>query len=648
MATGLQVRPAFVVEANRLRVAGGGVTEVGGKLHPRILRRWTDFPQIHRDRFATLAQTLAGQRRFPSVLEVWAIKRTLPATPLRSELDVAGFIYSFNENPAALIANAYLIPGGQVTTRMEFRFSYNAYGRLNSRPSSQSPAREESSSYPRDANPDRWGMHQFPDGSEEAVIIGEYKAAHKVRRSTFRQVLDGSFSESLFLDVVQHIKSGRAVKEQRSDPSHENVPGQVTPDEASDPDEILVAKVLCQTFHYMIRVGVRYGYVTSGELLILFHIRYDEPDVLYFHLANVPSATQEQPWGEEEARESTAAQMATVICLAMSEEPFDTDWISRATKNLPRWPLPPRKNASSDSRSNSPARRRRDKDDDDDDEGDDSGFNRRPSKLRSRLGLTVQYPNSDSADASIASEETNLPQSGQTTQRAVSSWLPNPVRRPTLKYCTQACLRGLANQSKLDPGCPNMRLHRGIGSGDGHRISSAKLCTLVQQQLAKNLSDRCESLLKFGMFGAVGTLFKLSLDGYGYTFVAKGVTSRQRGTLEHEATIYHHCRRLQGTVIPVYLGIITLERAYPLPNLSVVKHMMLLSWGGTSLKDAPDGIDLEREADRTMDELYYAGVTDEDYRGPNFVWNEEAGRIMRVDFNMSGLIRLYFPCRLGG
>lgn len=160
---------------------------------------------------------------------------------------------------------------------------------------------------------------------------------------------------------------------------------------------------------------------------------------------------------------------------------------------------------------------------------------------------------------------------------------------------------------------------------------------LVQDQLAQNLDQGCECLDKYGMFGETGVLFKITVQRYGYTFVAKGVQAVDADALADEACIYFHCRELQGTVIPVHLGNIDLVHPYPLRSLAIVHHMMFLSWAGTTLDKAralPADVDIDAEVDAAVDALYHSGIEHTDVREANLTWNDEARRVMVIDFNL--------------
>jgi hypothetical protein len=64
------------------------------------------------------------------------------------------------------------------------------------------------------------------------------------------------------------------------------------------------------------------------------------------------------------------------------------------------------------------------------------------------------------------------------------------------------------------------------------------------------------------MRGSRGALFKVRLSSHGYTLVAKGMKKAHRKHLLHESNVYNHLRSIQGSCIPVSLGIVDLELPY--------------------------------------------------------------------------------------
>lgn len=149
--------------------------------------------------------------------------------------------------------------------------------------------------------------------------------------------------------------------------------------------------------------------------------------------------------------------------------------------------------------------------------------------------------------------------------------LPSPLDpstfRPIRPYCTQACLRSLVQGGDLDYDCPNAVIHAQALRRDGidlrqrprgHALTREELCNLVQLQVLTNSEQDCACLIDDGFSGAIGSLFKIAVTGYGYTFVAKGVQKFHSRSLAREVDIYGSLAAQQGVCIPVCLGLIQL------------------------------------------------------------------------------------------
>jgi len=94
---------------------------------------------------------------------------------------------------------------------------------------------------------------------------------------------------------------------------------------------------------------------------------------------------------------------------------------------------------------------------------------------------------------------------------------------------------------------------------------------------AEDPENGCEPL---GKQGTRGTLFRLTLEWYGYTFVAKGTVTAFEAKLKHEGLVYQHLDEVQGELVPVYLGNISLVRPYFLDIGVRIVHMLFMSWEG--------------------------------------------------------------------
>jgi tRNA A-37 threonylcarbamoyl transferase component Bud32 len=207
------------------------------------------------------------------------------------------------------------------------------------------------------------------------------------------------------------------------------------------------------------------------------------------------------------------------------------------------------------------------------------------------------------------------------------------------QYCTQACLLGLARKRPLDEACPNVSAHRALGPSSHHGLDRKTLAQLMLCQLAQDPDNGCEPL---GKQGARGALFRLTLDTYGYTFVAKGTARAFKANLKHEGVVYRQLNELQGKLIPVYLGNISLACPYFLDVGVRIVHMLLMSWAGDQAqKDLMSSIgrDINEETTSAVTKLRYHGVEHCDVRPPNVLWNSEGGNIMLVDLERSEILK---------
>ena len=162
-------------------------------------------------------------------------------------------------------------------------------------------------------------------------------------------------------------------------------------------------------------------------------------------------------------------------------------------------------------------------------------------------------------------------------------------------------------------------------------------------QLSQNMDRDCQCLAPHSRKARYAKFFKLAVTGFGYTFVGKGVRTISRKVLEHEAVVYNAVPHLQGFLIPVFLGIVDLDRPIPLPDLVRVAHIMLMSYAGPDFADPrnePSDIDAEWEMRRTTGELERAGIFNEDVRPANVAWNAEVRRVMHFDFDRVDLSEL--------
>jgi hypothetical protein len=185
-------------------------------------------------------------------------------------------------------------------------------------------------------------------------------------------------------------------------------------------------------------------------------------------------------------------------------------------------------------------------------------------------------------------------------------------------------LLGLVPKHPLDEACPNVNAHRAHGAGNEHALGRKSLAKLILRQLAEDPDDGCEPL---GKQGARDALFGLTLEWYGYTFVAKGTVTAFEAKWKHEGLVYEHLDKVQGELIPVYLGNISLVRPFFLDVRVRIVHMLLMSWAGEQARKdlmLTMGRDLAGETRGAVTKMLDCGVEHRDVRLPNVLWNPES------------------------
>ncbi|RKK13974.1 hypothetical protein BFJ66_g18196, partial [Fusarium oxysporum f. sp. cepae] len=99
------------------------------------------------------------------------------------------------------------------------------------------------------------------------VYVSEYKPPHKL--------------------TAPHLRLGlRAMDIHREVVNRRTIPTSVDPDARFQYHaEKLTASAITQTYHYMIESGLEYGLLTTGEAIVFLKVDWDEPETLYYHLA---------------------------------------------------------------------------------------------------------------------------------------------------------------------------------------------------------------------------------------------------------------------------------------------------------------------------------------------------------------------------
>ena len=425
---------------------------------------------------------------------------------------------------------------------------------------------------------------------------------------------------------------------------------------SNDPDEKYIynserlVAVLVQIYGYMMENGLEFSYVTTGKAFVYLWIREQDPQNLYYHLAEPASDAEEE--GEILLSRTGVGQTLAVCLMALNSKPRDQEWRNQVLESvakveidleviLEQIPVTEKKLAPPS-----------------------SVYKARVRPWKKSSPYALMYPSGkqkscnpadpeiyeDPADLSSSSNEDYhvdtptkpkvRPESSNAKENAPvkssRSMDKNKVRQQS--YCTQACLSGLTRKGSLDESCPNVNAHRRRGSHN-HVLKHTHVAKLLTRQISVNPENGCQPLNKQG---ARGALFKIVLESYEYTFVAKGTVPAYVHYLQHESSIYRRLAALQGTFIPVYLGNVSMIRPYFLDVGVRIIHMLLMSWGGeeadTDHMSKSECSSFFEAVSEVVNELRQYGVEHMDARDPNVLWNEENGRWMLIDFERSKVV----------
>ncbi|KAL9123613.1 MAG: hypothetical protein Q9217_006970 [Psora testacea] len=627
---------SFRVQTNANRRAGKTTTRHDNKPCPTLLREWADFPELRHNAYQELLEVLyshtnSSPRLFKIATALEDIRTRFSAKRIASELNLKDFrTFTVEDIVTHIFDTLAEDKDARELLRLKQHIAFDDHD--NSLNDAAPQVEEREGEKAKKIWADRI-CYTF-DGEDnedkrQCITVIEQKPPYNFTQTMFEV---GLHEMDVKKNIVDNIKIPTEAKAK-----------------VKYNAEKLIASALSQAYTYMLDAGIEFGCLETGEVTVFLKLDGLDSNTLYYHLA-IPQLEVEQFLSEEDGNFpyplTAVAQMLSFLLIALRSEVRDQNWRKSARAQAAKWTTDERdilEQLPEDERmpgtphssfkyrgrklirdSMDTARKRRnpgrscntnqlpeyENDNDDPDSEDDQDLSKYPTPTR----LPRQSRN-------------QKPQDGRRGRGGA------PVGHQHRQYCTQACLLGLINESKLDKTCPNVKLHRrGMKKRSTHVLSRDKFCSRVQQQLA---GDLVNGLTDLYLQGSRGRLFKITLLSHGYTFVAKGTRNTFIPDLRHEAIIYQHLHLLQGNLIPVYLGNIDLD--YPWLDLGVqIIHMLLLSWGGKAVYEIHPH---RSECARIEEAMLTLGVTHGDLFAPNVLWNEQTGGLMAVDFERSTFIR---------
>ncbi|KAK2468341.1 hypothetical protein H9L39_19987 [Fusarium oxysporum f. sp. albedinis] len=271
----------FAIETDPKLTSRGSITNPRDKWCPGNLRPWPDFLDQQKLTFGTLYDAFPTQSRvFENRNFLAGLGNRISQRPIADEKTLEYFLHNSVEDPVRAIiqqlkqveevSSAFQIGDGVVFENHPHALSDVAEEVVDRETPSTPP---QTPDHRRDLNqlrPDQICVYRS-DNTESSrrtmVYVSEYKPSHKL--------------------TAPHLRLGlRAMDIHKEVVNRRTIPTSVDPDARFQYHaEKLTASAITQTYHYMIESGLEYGLLTTGEAIVFLKVDWDEPETLYYHLA---------------------------------------------------------------------------------------------------------------------------------------------------------------------------------------------------------------------------------------------------------------------------------------------------------------------------------------------------------------------------
>ncbi|KAI0505678.1 hypothetical protein F5B22DRAFT_498194 [Xylaria bambusicola] len=686
--TNLKVKPGPA------RMTTGSILPPYAKFYPRRLRPWDDFlDEQHKILEKVYLNFPIGKQVFDNRNYLATLGQKVIKGPLTNKKVLETILHKCIEDPVRCIIHELSKSGDfqkvlNIGHGIAFENQINplddrSYEVVNRQlqPTAQPQEPEQvtkplktpnPAKYPPTLNPDQICVYRCEEqGTEKrkTIAIWEYKPPHELSLTQLRAGLRD-------LDMRKVVTNDKIPKDEEAKFRHYATK--------------LVALAITQAFHHMVKSGLAYGLLTTGEGIVFLKIDWNDPHTVYYHLAE--PAEEVAAHNNSYRSCSAISQYLGFYLLALSDysdrgqdardraisglKTWTTDFRTAASEVPENQRMPPQYSPAytpnvylsvdrtmpyqslrfqcNGAQYSNPPLLGGNKDDSIEGEGV-----RSPNRRKSPGTVTERQATRRSARllGRHSNNREGAGREGQTRGRGSRHSDGNEFEGKPYKdlaYCTQKCFLGLVMGDVLDPDCPNLTLHQHrntYGSvlciDNYHCISHSDFLQLLSHQLQRTLDYGISSL---GITATRGALFKVTLLAYGYTFVGKGTVQAFIPDLEHEAQVYERLKDIQGVHIPVFLGAINLRalnRTYYYDFRVDIVHLSLLSWGGLSLRDGlglgKNKPTLQRMTVETIKEIHQRRVVHNDTHYENILFNPQTGRVMLIDFERSQLLDMPRP-----
>ncbi|KAJ5641197.1 hypothetical protein N7490_005197 [Penicillium lividum] len=569
------------------RSTTGSVPLPRGKHCPTRLRLWSNCTadqQVIYDRVCHYLQSNnAAPQLFPPLIAIEELGRRFALRPISSEQGLETYErIAVEDHVRDIILELCKIPAA----REEFMLGDGVWfdNHVNALTKNHDEADATNLPRLRRPRPDQFCIHRVDCNTNSLLLTVEYKPPHKLSVENLQAGLRP-------MEIWEELVKRNTIPTDAIEKLQYNA-------------ELLSISALVQTYDVMIEEGRAHAILTNGLARVLLYVSHDDPATLYYHLCE----PNREFINHEQSLQQPITSIARMLCLCLMSFRSPTrnqEWRNFARSQVHAWEtsfdrtrslipeeellqspllsyksISPEPSSSDYQPSLSPS---------------ESPTPGRQVRTRSQAGCAppntrkrTPSPDSSGPDSNPLTGRkrgfSQVTSSSPSTrrmarQRETSNSQNDQSQRYNAQFCTQRCLLGLQTRDALDNTCPNVMAHR-QGQIDcvRHPITSDNLMFSLKKQLDENI-DRCTPIGKCGAYGAP---FKLHCSQYGYTVIGKGTTSDLWKQVSREAQIYQILRKAQGSAVPVFLGMIDLEKIYFLHGAGPIRHMLVMGWGANA------------------------------------------------------------------
>ncbi|KAI4128198.1 MAG: hypothetical protein LQ347_004278 [Umbilicaria vellea] len=654
----VHLHSGLTVQWDKTLSTKGEPANANGKIRPDRILAWNDFPTSQEAIWKDLQRSnFMHERQFMSIHTLEESGEVIRQRMISSELDLNHFERSTVEDHiTSIIKQIYNNPFLRDIFCLQGSVSFENHGNTLGPEREMEENMQNLSIYGRRRSPRlRDQLAKPSESSASAPMAGAITGAAKAtlpRADQFCVYNISNKTEGMEHRIAAFIIEYKAphklhlgcIYEGLKDMNLEEV---VRCDETDGPQDQfrrLVAAAITQAFSYMVRTGLEYGYVCTGEAFIFLRVP-DNPGTVYYFLS-VPKGDVGETTGmasdangQNRLHLTAVGQVLAFTLQALKRPPRSQGWQANAVAQLKTWEVVYDELLNKISTDDIPSSEYR--------PPRQSTFLRMsPIRLRPRTAPTASPgcqppaderhysdsefdPDSDTPSRTYRQRPTQAPtQALDRVSKAPSGKSFRPGGGNNVQCCTQKCLRGLVEGGSLDKMCPNALDH----GENHHQIDKPTFLNLIRQQLSKSLDIDC---MPTGLHGARGALFIVRLTSHGYTLAAKCTTIDFIAHLKREAAIYEHLHPIQGTHVPVYLGNIDLDHPYVYDGVAEIVHMMFIGFGGYPVSrqiNPANSVQITQQFERSVQAIHQLRVLHRDLMPRNILWNAKLGQIMIIDF----------------